>query len=93
MPKERQDYCLLDKFQYEKSGVVSKAINAYYQLKQCNYTFAGEYNLNSVYGIYHTNTTDTNITAMIYSYFVNNFEKADDNGIYMTDVYNDFINT
>lgn len=93
VPKERQDYCLLDKLQYERSGVVSKAINAYYRLKQCNYTFAGEYDLNSVYGIYHTNTTDTNITAMIYSYLVKIFKKADDNGIYMTDVYNDFINT
>lgn len=48
VPKERQQWDLLEQFQREQDSIVSTAIDAYFGLRERNYVFAGEYQLNEV---------------------------------------------
>lgn len=48
VPKSRQDRHLLQRFQAEKDAIITKAINDYLFLRENNYVFNGNYDVNAV---------------------------------------------
>ena len=48
IPNEMQDQSLFEKLFFERDGIISKAIDAYFDLRDRNYRFAGDYQPNDV---------------------------------------------
>lgn len=79
IPKEEQDTDLLDRLKEEKPGIASKALDAYFRLRDNHYKFAGDYVMNSSLLYPDDILGGSEITPMMYNFLMNYFEK-DPNG-------------
>lgn len=92
VPKEQQDPALLDKLKTERSAIAFKAMQAYYNLVQNKYRFAGSYQPNTAPVLYAQNSGNmTDLSSAIYG-FAMNYLQADKEGIvFMEDALNVFM--
>ena len=90
IPRAEWDNQLLDKLKLERDAVASKAMDAYFRLRQNKYVFAGEYPLNlpaavgrPVQGPYMT-------PELVDQYLRTCYEPAPSGRVFISDAYADF---
>ncbi len=87
VPKEAWDLYLVDKFLAERDAIVTKAMAAYFRLRDNKYAFAGTYAVNDVIdaGVPAENGTDVPVAVMR---FLQTFYISDpSSGVFMEDAY------
>lgn len=75
VPKEKQDRDLLDRLKAEKPAIASKALDAYFQLRNNHYKFSGDYVINSALLYPDDLLGSPEITPLVYNYLLSYFEK------------------
>lgn len=75
IPKSSQNHKLLELLMAERPAIASKALEAYFRLRDNHYNFSGSYAVNSSL-LYPENLLDNSeITPLVYNFLLNNFEK------------------
>lgn len=89
IPRERQDANLLYQLISEKDSIVSKAINAYWELKKRSYHFSGDYLLNSGSFLLDSAESGRNdMKPLIQDFLLKNYETAPyDEVVFMSDAH------
>lgn len=88
--KEHQDFNLESKLLNEKDGIVTKAIAAYFRLKQNGYIFAGNYVLNETVSDMVSETFD--FETAIFTFLNNNYVSEEKGIVFIDDAYQMFLN-
>lgn len=88
VPLEEIDVNLLDKLWLERDGIVTAAITAYWQLKNRNYIFSGNYEPNVV--VVHNPGTEIDNKTVIAKYLIDVFEADAESIVFIEDAYNEF---
>lgn len=89
VPESQKDTGLLLKLQAERDAIVTYAMAAYFQLRNRNYQFSGEYELNSA-SVLHQSSDALNLDSCIRAFAENNFEATDEGGIYTSEIHAEF---
>lgn len=90
VPRSEWNERLLDDLAPEKDGVASKAISAYYRLRNKNYIFAGDYALNSDAVIYQS-ADRRYLSPELAFQFLRAYYVADpDSYVFVADAYEEF---
>lgn len=75
IPEEMQDKDLLNRLRAEKPAIASKALDAYFRLRNNHYKFSGNFTINSSV-LYPEEAFDgPEIMPLVYNYLLNYFEK------------------
>ena len=80
-----RDPYLLDNILFEKDFIISKSINAYLDLVNNGYKFAGYYRLNEC--VMYDSVGDEDVMGSIYNFVSNHFEPQGDSIVYVSDAY------
>ena len=86
---EEIDVNLLDKLWLERDGIVTATITAYWQLKNKNYIFSGNYEPNVV--VIHNPDTEIDNKTIIAKYLIDDFETDAESIVFIEDAYNVFL--
>ena len=90
IPQEKRDPALLTKLIYERTAIVRKALNAYYELRDRYYIFSGDYPLNATSALYD-NDSAFDVKTCIYSFLKTHFVEDSGGGIFISDAHKAFI--
>lgn len=85
---QEMDVNLLDKLWQERDYIVTAAIDAYFQLKNRNYVFSGNYEPNLVV-VQDENNIDNE--SLILKYLHNSFEVVDNAITFIEDAYKEYL--
>lgn len=93
VPPEEQDGNLLERLKPERDLIASKAIAAYWQLRNRAYRFSGLYEINSgSFLIEDFNPLEVDLQPVIRNFLLNHFEAAPyDTGLFMSDIHEMFV--
>lgn len=91
VPKERQDFHLLERLDAERGAIVSKAIRAYFRLRNQHYRFSGSYRLNAVYNLQQQTAANASVELAIYEYLHASYEAQGGAVVFLEDAYAEFI--
>ncbi len=91
VPKEQQDFHLLERLDAERGAIVSKAIRAYFQLRNQHYRFSGSYRLNAVYSLQQQTAANASVELTIYEYLHVSYEAQEGAVVFLEDAYAEFI--
>lgn len=81
IPNEMQDPSLLEKLLSERDGIITRAIDTYFDLRRSNYQFAGNYPPNDIIATSYGDSMD--FYGQVFQFTKNNFE-VDENGTVFT---------
>lgn len=90
VPERLQDRDLLQKLQMERDAVATKAIAAYFRLRQHGYIFSGNYPVNAAPALYECGGCE-HPAAMVEKFLQCYFERAPDAGTFLADAYGRFV--
>lgn len=93
VPPEEQDGNLLERLKPERDIIASKAIAAYWQLRNRAYRFSGLYEINSgSFLVEEFNPLDADLQPVIRAFLLDHFEAAPyDTGLFMSDIHDMFM--
>ncbi len=90
VPPEAQDINLLESLLQEKDAVASKAIRAFWQLRERSYRFSGSYEINSgSFLVDGSENVSVDIRPVIQAFLLDNYESApySEEGVFMSDAH------
>lgn len=90
VPQEAKDEDLLDRLKEEKPAIASKALDAYFRLRDNHYKFAGDYAVNSSLLYPDDLLGGAEITPFVYNFLMNYFEKDPGGQVAVGDAYEMF---
>lgn len=90
IPKEQQDFYLLEKLNQERSAIVYDAIEAYLALRARNYVFSGNYTLNEVISSESQNTSPS-VEAFLCQFIREFCVVGDEYEAFVDDLYQGFV--
>ena len=90
IPKEQQDFYLLEKLNQERSAIVYDAIEAYLALRARNYVFSGNYILNEVIESESQNTSPS-VEALLCQFIREFCVVGDEYEAFVDDLYQGFV--
>lgn len=90
IPRAEWDNRLLDKLKLERDAVASKAIDAYFRLRQNNYVFAGEYPLNLPTAVGRSVQCQYLTPELVDQYVRTCYEPSPNGRVFILDAYTDF---
>ena len=85
VPEREQNHNLIAELAFERDAVASKAIDAYFRLRQNHYCFAGAYQMNSAPVLYRSAEGD--LTGRVRKFLVDNYEQGGTNPVFAEDAY------
>lgn len=93
VPPEEQDGNLLERLKPERDLIASKAIAAYWQLRNRAYRFSGLYEINSgSFLVEDFNPLEVDLQPVIRNFLLGHFEAASyDTGLFMSDIHEMFV--
>ncbi len=90
IPRAEWDNQLLDKLKLERDAVASKAMDAYFRLRQNKYVFAGEYPLNLPAAVGRPVQGQYMTPELVDQYLRTCYEPAPSGRVFISDAYADF---
>lgn len=90
IPRAEWDNRLLDKLKLERDAVASKAMDAYFRLRQNNYVFAGEYPLNLSAAVGRSVQCQYLTPELVDQYVRACYEPSPSGRVFVSDAYTDF---
>lgn len=88
VPSEQQDIFLIERLMEERDAIASKAIKAYWALKQRFYHFSGEYTINSGSFLLDSAHENVAIAPLVEEFLKKYFEPAPyDEGVFIEDAH------
>lgn len=90
IPKEQQDFYLLEKLNQERDAIVYDAIQAYLALRAKNYVFSGNYILNEVIDSESQNTSPS-VEALLCQFIREFCVVGDEYEAFVDDLYQGFV--
>lgn len=95
VPPEEQDGNLLERLKYERDLVASKAISAYWALRNRAYRFSGDYAINSGSFLVDAHSPfDADLLPVVRAFLLNNYQSASyDSGLFLADIHEMFQST
>lgn len=85
VPEEEQNHNLIAELAFERDAVASKAIDAYFRLRQSHYCFAGAYQMNSASVLYRSAGGD--LVGRIRKFLMDNYEQGGVAPVFSEDAY------
>lgn len=89
VPREQRNPCLPELLKGERDGIASKAVQAYFRLRQRGYAFSGEYVVNDP-RIFPEIAVPNDPFDLLEEYIMNRFQQSKDGLLSMAQVYDDF---
>ncbi len=93
VPREQWDTALLSKILEERTIIVARAVAAYYRLRAQKYIFTGRYEMNAVTASGNMETVPADTPSLIQQFLLNHFEAAENEGVFVEDIYHMFLKT
>lgn len=88
IPKTEWNPHLLEQLNGERDAVASKAMEAYFQLRDNGYVFAGDYHINDPSVL--AQDTHGNTQILVYQFLQRHYEAAPNEIVYIMDAYEEF---
>lgn len=92
IPKEHQDFNLLEKLNNERDAIVYDAIQAYLMLRARHYVFAGDYTLNAIFGNLLP-TASPSVETMLCQFVRESCVIGDEYDAFVDDLYSAFTSS
>lgn len=90
IPKEQQDFYLLEKLNQERGAIIYDAVQAYLTLRARNYVFSGNYILNEVIDSESQNTSPS-VEALLCQFIREFCVVGDEYEAFVDDLYQSFV--
>jgi hypothetical protein len=88
VPKEAQDFSLLEKLERERSAIIGDALDFYWQLQQRHYRFSGDYELNEMF--YETCALPQSDGAAVASFLLAHCVFGAEESVFVDDLFQKF---
>lgn len=88
IPQEHRDSNLLNRLISERNAIATRAIHAYFELKQRNYRFSGEYLINTAPGLSgNTDPPEDTVVTMVSAFVRRYFVASEDSGVFTAEAH------